>query len=68
MEIQTNQNYSPTSSESRVAGLFSKLDCPYCRSPINSLEDLVVNEMTGLAECPVCIDIRISSEGEYRRR
>jgi len=66
MEIQ-NKNYLPSTSEQRVSELFSKLDCPYCCSPLNSLEDLVINEMTGLAECPVCIDIRISSEGEYRR-
>lgn len=67
MEIKTNQNYSPTSSEARVAGLFQQLDCPYCCSPISSLEDLVINELTGLSECPMCVEIRIASEGEFRR-
>ena len=62
-----NSHYSPTDSELRVSKLFQQLDCPYCCSPISSLEDLVVNEMTGLQECPMCIEIRIASEGEYRR-
>jgi hypothetical protein len=67
MEIQTNQSYSPTEAETRTSKLFTNLDCPYCCSPISRLEDLIVNELTGLSECPMCIEIRIASEGEYRR-
>lgn len=65
MEIQ--QQVQQTDEEKRVSKLFNKVACPFCCSPLDSLDLLVVNELSGLPECPMCIEIRISSEGEYRR-
>lgn len=65
MEIQ--QQIHHTEEEKRVDKLFNKVACPFCTSPLESLDLLVVNELSGLPECPMCVEIRIVSEGEYRR-
>lgn len=64
MEIQQHIH---NTEEKRVSKLFDKVACPFCCSPLDSLDLLVVNELSGLPECPMCIEIRVASEGEYRR-